>query len=327
MVRSVVVMVVSVGLVMAACALAQPGSDSLERVCPVDWRGVPLREALVGLAGRLEVAHILDPSVDPAALDRNVRMSAWHLTGEQGFRWLARSAGLAAVLVDGTFLVAAEDRLPVVWRAAGKGLATRPAEEDDARWQRVRGRRADIHWVDAPLSGVARDVAGVFEVDVIFHPAILTDQRLVCLDASQVGLDGVFGVLAEQLGARVGFLDGAVWVCPADDTSPRLPATAPAGVGEVGEARAPAAGPLNRRVRIDRSITTWAAFAARLSEAGGVSYRIEVAPGAVYPGIEAAGSVAALLEAARLVGRLSWGFEQTGPDQGPMLRLRVPEIR
>jgi len=309
-----------VGLLLVPI-LAGSGPGSLESVCPVDWRGATLGEALAELAPRLEVPYILDVSVDAAALNRRVRMSASHLTGAQAFRWLARSAGLEAALVDGTFLIAAEDRLPAVWRSTGTGGGNRRPSGDDGRWRLVQERRADLRWIDSPLSGVARDISAAFGVDVVFHQAILADQPLVGLEASQVGFDRVRQALAGQLAARVEYVDGAVWVRPRNHSSSRLPSSRPWSDG--GQPRASTSGPLTQPVRIGPSAGTWSAFAGRLAEAGRLSYRVEAPPATPYPTIEAAGSVAAVLEAARLLGWLSWSLEETGEQGGPRLRIEV----
>ena len=56
----------------------------------VQWRGTSVGAALAELADRLNMRMIMDRSLRQADLDRPVRMSARHLTGEQAFRWTAR---------------------------------------------------------------------------------------------------------------------------------------------------------------------------------------------------------------------------------------------
>lgn len=316
-------------LLIVGPAIAQPGPatsrpSSLTAVCPVDWRGAPLDDALGELASRLEVSYVLDSSVDAAALARTVRMSASHLTGEEALRWLARSAGLAAVRIDDVFVIAAEERLPAVWRTRVVRDGVLPAGDDPRRRRLLEGR-AGINWVDSPLSGVAQDISAGFGVDVVFHPAILDGQKLVYLvEDSQVGFDRVRDALQVQLGARVSFFDGAVWVGPADVVPAPRVTTRPAGGDK--KARDRASRSLSRRVRIDRSVTSWAAFADRLGEAGGLGHRIEVPPAASYPMIEAVGSVEAVLQAARLLGWLSWQLEPPVPADGTVtVKIQIHE--
>jgi hypothetical protein len=298
------------------------GTVGLKDACPILYRGTPFRTALAELADRLGVRYILDASIPAAILDEPVRMSALHLTGDQAFRWLARIGGVTAVLVDGMFLVAPDDRLPAVWRATGTSSPSQRSL-DEARLARLNTRRADIEWVDAPLSGVAEDVSGLFGVDVIFHPALLADSKLIYLKEAGVSLEAVREALARQLGARTEFYDGALWVCPADEPPRWLAATSRPAETQARDTEEFRVLPLDAWVSVDRSASSWAALAAALGSAAGVPCSTEAAPGASYPGVEANGSVAEVLEGLRMLGLVSWNAEPGGSPNEAKLRIAV----
>jgi hypothetical protein len=300
--------------------------SDLNGICSLQLRGTRLREAFAELADRLGVRYILDASIPAAAMEEPVRISATHLTGQQAFRWVARTAGVSAVLVDGIFLVAPEDRLPAVWRATGTGTPSERASED-ARWARVNGRRIDVNWVDAPLTGVAEDVANLFGVDVLYHPALLAAPKLVYMRESGVNLERIREVLGRQLNARTELYDGALWICPQGEVVQWLPASgrpADAAASRPEEFHAP---PLDMWVGVDRSVTTWAAFAAAVSAASGVPCAVDGEEGAVYPGIETAGSVAEVLDGLRMLGMVAWNIGPEGPANGPRINIKVREKR
>ena len=102
--------------ILALAAQAVAAASSLDELCPVEWRNVPLKQALEELTGRFRLPVLLDDSVTPEVARTPVRLFARHLTGRQALRWLARWAGLEAVFVDDNLLVAQPDRLPRIWR-------------------------------------------------------------------------------------------------------------------------------------------------------------------------------------------------------------------
>lgn len=298
----------------------------LNEVCPVTWRGTPLREAFAELAERLGVRYILDSSIPPAALDEPVRLSAGHLTGQQAFRWLARIGGLSAVLVDGVFLVAAEDRLPAVWRLTGTGfLPDRPSEA--ARWAKVNARKADINWVDAPLAGVAEDVAALFGVDLLFHPALLADPKLLYVRENGVDLDRVREVVSRQLKARTTLYDGALWVHPEGENVHWLPAIPDHSKENAPESEGLYDSPLDSWLIVDRSVTTWAAFAEAVSTSARVSCVLDDQAGTAYPVLETAGSVAEVLEGLRMLKLVAWNIAPQGPSGAPTINIKLRENR
>lgn len=294
----------------------------LNEVCPVTWRGTPLREALGELADRLGARYILDSSIPAASLTEPVRISASHLTGQQAFRWLARTGGLSAVLVDGVFLVSTEDRLPALWRLTGTGvLADRPSEE--ARWAKVNDKRADINWVDAPLTGVAEDVAALFGVDVLYHPTLLADPKLLYMRETGVNLERVREVLGRQLKARTTLYDGALWVHPAGEIVHWLPA-----IPTDEKEPAPAAdsfqtSPLDNWLIVDRSVKSWAEFAEAVSASARVSCVVNEEAGTVYPVLETAGSVAEVLEGLRMLRLAAWNMAPEGPFSAPAINIKL----
>jgi hypothetical protein len=304
-----------VSVLLAGLTAARAAETPLSEPCALDLRGVPLSQALPELATRLEVPYILDASVDEAAMGRPIRMSARHLSGEQAFRWLARLADLQAVLVDGTFLVATPDRLPAVWRVA--------RDSTGAADTATRPQRIDLSWIDAPPSRVAADVAEHYGIDVVFHPDVLAEggQR-VHAERSQASVNDICAVLADQLGAQVELLDGAVWVHPATGAVPSRPASNPAPAGSVTSwaGRDPL---LDRPLVVEASIGTWLALADRLGVAGGVRCAVSMPPGVPYPRIEARGTVGEVLEAGRLLGYLSWKLDEDPADGARILRLEA----
>lgn len=309
---------------MSASATQPQARVGLNDVCPVEWRGTPLRQALGELAERLGVRYILDASIPATVLDEPVRMSAVHLTGQQAFRWLARMGGISAVLVEDVFLVAPDDRLPAMWRMTGTGSPSQRASEE-AKWARANAKRVDVNWVDAPLAGVAEDVRGLFGIDLLFHPLLLAEPKLVYLRETGINLDRFREVLGRQLNARTELFDGALWAYPEGETVEWLPATGrPAETMAAWPDESPMS-PLDRWLGIDRSVTTWEALAEAISAAARVPCDIRSEAGAAYPGIEAAGSVAEVLEGLRMLGLVAWNIAPEGPSSGPRINIRVRE--
>lgn len=298
----------------------------LNEVCPVTWRGTPLREALAELAERLGVRYILDSSIPAAALAEPVRISATHLTGQQVFRWLARTGGFSAALVDGVFLVAAEDRLPAIWRMSGtSALTDRPPEE--ARWAKVNAKRADINWVDAPLTGVAEDVSALFGVDVLYHPTLLADPKLLYMRETGVSFERVREIVGRQLKAQTTLYDGALWVHPEGEVVHWLPTIPVRQEATAAEADSFRPSPLDKWLIVDRSVTSWTAFAEAVSASAGVSCLVKEEAGTAYPVVETAGSIVEILEGLRMLGLVAWNIAPEGPSSAPRINLKVREKR
>lgn len=296
--------------------------DRLGAPYPVDWRGLPLRAVLDSLSKDLATPYVVDAAVPAEAMDQRLRLFAAHLTGGQAFRWAARLGGLAAVVRDGAVLIAPPANLPRLWRLTAELPSADPAEQE--RLLAIDQARASITWIDAPLSSIGRDVSANLGIDTIFHPRVLAQEGLVHMESSQASLDAIRRALEEQLKTRTQIYDGALWVVPDD-----LPAEAPATQSSAGgilspQADGPAAGvgPLDQFVILDESVTDWPGFSGRLSRAAGVACR--VAPGVGGFGVpwQARGAAGEVLEAARLLGRLSWAL--LSADQNG---TRVIEIR
>jgi hypothetical protein len=296
----------------------------LNDLCPVYLRGTPLRQAFAELADRLGVRYILDASIPAATLDEPVRMTALHLTGQQAFRWLARIGGVSAVLVDGVFLVAPEERLPAMWRATGTGTPSQRASEE-TRWARVNSRRVNVDWIDAPLAGVAQDTAELFGVDLLYHPALLAEPRLLYLKETEVNLDRLREVLGRQLNARTDLYDGALWVSPQGETVHWLSATGGTPEAVASQPESFSTPPQDMWVAVDASVTSWAALAETISAAAGIPCGVDGAEGAAYPGIQAAGSVAEVLDGLRMLGLVVWNVAPEGPSSGPRIKIKVRE--
>lgn len=305
---------------LAAQATTRPAS--LDAACPVDWRGASLAQALSELSGRLGVPCILDASVGEEAKQRRLRMTAKHLSGAEAFRWTARLAGLEAVLVDGTFLVASTDRIPAVWRTRDQAA---PGHADP-RWLHARQRRATIQWIDTPPSGVAADVSAEFGLDMIFDPGLLEEPRLVCLEGGDLDLDRVLELLAGQLSVKFSFTDGALWARPAGAegkaSSASRPGAGPAPLS-LPQASSRPVGGLSAWVHLDGAIESWQAFGAQIQVASGMPCSVGGLTERTYPRFQTQGPVRDVLEAARLLGWLDWRVQNGSPGNTPLLQVEV----
>lgn len=319
-------------IVMAIlCSSAAPVAameNRPEAVRTVDWRGLPLRQALDQLARDTTIPYVIGKSVPPEAMDRRIRLFASHLNGRQAYRWAARLAGLEAVIREGVALIALPQELPRIWRLTG-GPAAEPSGWQE-RLQAISRQRANINWVDAPLSGVARDISATFGIDVLFHPRIRSEQPLIHLELSEASFDALQSAIEEQLKARALLVDGALWVVPADMEWDQ-PAARPSPHASVLPAEVrpgPATGPLDQFVVLDRSVRSWQDVCDRLSRAGEVDCRVSP-PDAPFSGpLEARGTLGEVLEAARLLGRLTWQLAPRSPQGAARLEIRPePEER
>lgn len=313
-------------LVLPVClALVSPGraQELLYSPCPVDWAGTPLAQALSDLAGRLKAPYILDASVTDDVLQRRVRFTAAHLDGRQALRWTAKSVGLDAVLVDGAMVIAAPERLPGTWRLTGTaGSPPVGLPEHLSRWQAARAVKKDMAWVDVPLSRVARDISTLFGVDVVFSPEILSDQGLVRLEGTGLGLDEVLKAISEQLQASARFEDGVIWIQPSRTAESR-PAVAPtdtpamALAGPVGQTNM-----LGRAISVDFPGPGADTLGQALRQAG-VDCRVEPGVEQATKRLQSRGTLAEILEAGRMLEGWDWRMADEKDAQGPVLVLRT----
>lgn len=308
------------------------GAADLAKPCPIDWRGVPLGQAVRELADRLDVAYILDPSVTQEVLGASVRLTAVHLNGRQAFRWTARAAGLDAVVVEGVVVIGRADRLPRVWRLSGSipeagPAGSRPSPDDadsptlEPRAGEFRNRRVDLAWLDAPLSRVRKDISDRFGIDLVFHARILEQQRLVRLEGPSLGWDDVENALGQQLDAVAEYDDGVIRVEPRPATS--RPADPPAGSDPTTLAATDSDSVLFRPVEISFAGGNARNLGETLSRAAGINCRVEAPEGTQWGPISARGSLLEILEAARILE--GWECKITaadGPD-GSILLIRT----
>ena len=312
-------------LLILAPSLAARAAGPLDAPCRLDWRGVPLQQALGELAGRLGLPYLLDASVTDQTAQTPVRLFAVHLTGRQALRWLARWAGLEAVVVDGTVLIARPDRLPGVWRGLTPTRSPDAGPAGEPPWQAARQRQADVNWTDAPLSLVARDLAARFGIDLIFHAQILKRQELIYLHRSQLRLDHLCEVLARHFDADIDYVDGALWARPKPDRPTSRPGQG--AVGRPARVAQPKLDPrLARPVVIARPAARWPALGDLLAKATGLSCRVVVPPGTAAPAWEARGSAAEILEAGKLLGRLDYQLQPPGSQKPPVLLIQVRPV-
>ena len=185
-----------------------------EGPCAGDWRGVALNKALADVGRRCGVKYLADASLPAEAMDREVRLSVRHLTGQQTARWLARIAGLDAVEVEGSLVLAAPKRAKLIAQELSPEDAARRSRADASAWRNLKTRHAAVNWDQTPLSRVANDASASFGVDVIYHPDLLSEPLLITMSREDADIAQVAAALADQLHATVEFLDGALWVHP-----------------------------------------------------------------------------------------------------------------
>jgi hypothetical protein len=306
---------------------------ALDELCPVEWRNVQFKQAVEELAGQFSLPVLFDTSVTPEIAQTPVRLFARHLTGRQALEWLARWAGVEAAFVDGSLLIARPERLPRIWhKEIAAPVSSQPAPK--APWLAIRDRLADIAWVDAPLSLVARDVSTRFGIDLIIQPEILKTEHLVNLQQTGVTLGKLCESLASQLEAGVDLVDGALWVRPRGDLATTQPGTGPAGsatrpaalripLASVGSSHVSLEALLACQIVIDPPAPDWLTFVKRLTAGAQIDVRLQVAAGAGPPDWVARGTVREILEAAKLLGRLDYQLEPSGAGNGPGLLIKA----
>lgn len=290
-------------------------ASGLEGPYPIEWQGLAFEDALHELAGRLDLPYILDASVPSETAQTRIRLTAKHLDGRQALRWLARSAGLDAVVMDDSILMARPDRLPEAWRwhEGTKG-------GESANWSSLKDRTAAVDWVDAPLSVVIRDLPRLFSVDLVVHPEVLAKEILIHLQSPNSTLESVCGELAKSLDAEVGLYDGVIWARPAHLTRPTS-APAPAALPTIITAKTDK--PLYRLLAIDRPLADWQAFKGLIARTTGFTCRLEVASGASPAKLEGRGTVGDILEGVRLLGLMSYQLQPGGENGSGTLLIQV----
>ena len=278
-----------------------------------------MKEALLELSGRLSLPYILDDSVPTDVLERPIRLTARHLTGQQTLRWLARMVDLEAVVVEGTVLLAPAERLPQTWRLTGTGDAP-PRNSDLERWQTTLNQSISVQWMDVPLSRVARDLEEQMGFDVIFAPSVLEQGDLIRLEEPKITVEATIRHLSEILNVRADFMDGALWFHSGREPIFRAPArsTTVPTVPDSG----PAEG-MDRMIQLDESLSSWSALADRLAEKLGARPQIEIPAGTGAPDIQAAGSIDDILEAGQLMGWFVWHLGPLPDSDRPVLNIRV----
>jgi len=305
---------------------AAPTPSPLNELCPIEYRNVPLKEAIQELSGRLRVPVLMDTSVPPETAAMPVRLYTRHLTGEQVLRWLARWAGLEAALVDGSMIIGGPEHLPRIWRQdRPPNTSTQPASS--AAWLAVRGQSADIEWIDVPLSLVSREASSRFGTDVIIHPSILLGDHLVHIQQTGITLEQLCISLTTQLDAEADFLDGALWIYPRRGASSSTQPTARSALARPPGAPQPSLEViLAHEVMIDRPLPDWSAFARLVTAGTRVDCRVQAPSGAHPPDWHARGTAREILEAGKLLGLLDYHLEPSGTGTMPILLIRVHGI-
>lgn len=314
------------GFVVLAISSAVFAAGPLDAPCHLDVRSTPFRQTLDQLTARLGIPYVMDSSVMERDAQKPIRLFAEHLTGWQAIRWQARLAELEAVLIEGTVFVARQDRLPFAWRNSVI-LKSKKAQASDAKdWQSIRLRQADIQWMDAPLSLLARDVSSRFGIDIIFHTEILKKHNLIHLACPKMRLDSLCKALQTHLDAEIEYLDGAIWAHPRNVHLASQPAPQKRD-RLVQQAAEPTQGDFwARQVVIDRKMTDWQALGDVLGSVIGLKCRMVVPPGVSGPDWDASGSATDILEAGKLLGRLNFQLKSDSHQKPPVLLIQVRPI-
>ncbi len=294
----------------------------LEQPCPIEWRGQSLKEALDQLSTRLGVPWIRDQAVSDQRLEARVRFYAAHLNGRQAFRWTARLAGLDAVLTSHlrgnrpVILVAEASRLPRSWMASGSAGGLSASPEQAARWSGLQARRADVEWIDLPMTQVGREMATLFGVDLAVSPDITDQVDMVHIELGQATVGDVLTELGRQLKGSARFEDGLVWLSSGA-------ASRPAGAKEETPPTLTGA----RWPLVEVAIRNPASFSdlsRQIQAGGGLKCRIKAAANQVPPELQACGALADVLEALRLIEGWAWRHQQTDNRDGGEVLISVP---
>lgn len=307
-------------LSLLGTGVATRAAGPLERPCPMDWRSTPFSQAVHELAAKLNLAYVLDESVSTELAQTPVRFMADHLTGREALRWLARWVGVEAVVMGETVYLAPPGRLPRAWEH--DLLDPSAGQIGRARWEQALTRRADITWIDAPLSLVARNISKEYGIDLILPPDVLAGHDLVQIERLQIGLEDLCEALGTALGTQLGYSDGVV-----TDNRHRDPQTQEAASSPAPAVAAPAGpalpSPLAAPLAIDQPLADWLTFRARLSTATGLDCRLEGTPPGRPPFAQARGSVQEILDAASMLGVLDFQFLRPEGQNAPFLLIQV----
>ncbi len=282
----------------------------------VRYRGVPLEEAWRDLAAKAGVVAVLDPSLPADVRQQRIRLETRHLDAEQALRWLGRVAGLEVIEREGVYWAGPAHAAPHAWQIASAS----PAQDGLAD---ARRQRAEIDWLDSPLSRVKRDVSEHFAIDLIYAPAILTDQPLISGTLNSAGLDDVLALVEDKLNAQAVFADAACWMQPREAPWPRWLRRASNLAGErsgirPGERATPRASTM---IRVDRGVSSWRELTEGIQRQGG-RVRWDLSANPVYPEPAAHGTLEEILVAAQMLGRLSCDRTKAG-DQGVVWSVRI----
>lgn len=319
----------AIGLTVLLAGATGSAAAELNKILPVEWRAVPLNDAINELSSRLNTPYVLDTSVTQETLTRPVRMSATRLTGRQAFRWTVRTVGFDAVLINGAMLIAAPDRLPRTWQIMGAiGPDGNPSRTDPQKTglhmiTESEALRVDLDWMDAPLSRVSRDISDRFGVDVIFHSSILSAEPLIRLQGQDLNLETIRQAFAEQIGATCRYEDGVFWVQPDQANAKREGMELPEPPSTMDTTPM---GPLpsSRPIRICVQNEGWNTLERQFSQTSGINCRIQVASGVEAPIMSARSTILEGLEALRLLAGWSWQFTLSPADQPADLVIHVP---
>jgi hypothetical protein len=322
-------------IVSCFCLLLSAVAPPLQQICPVEWRGVPASTAFEELQARFKMTVAVRANVDPARLGEEVRLSASHLTGEQVFRWVARISKLDVLFT--------EDSVIITPMGQGTNKAAVGTSTTRSVWPASAARRTSIHWNDTPLSRVSDDISAAFDVDVIFDAPVADDADLVTLEEANADLQTIAQGLAKQLEASVELLDGALWVHrPAvtrqnpitrpdsqiEQPKPQVEMPEPPKPNSRPASRSQAISPstpLAKTVSVPPGIAGWREWGQQLSQAAGCPILMDIPAGAVYPRIEAVGSLIDILEAGRVLGLFTWLTEPATTGHDFTVRIRVRE--
>ncbi len=315
------------------------GPVRMNVIIPADFRGESLENVLDQVSELAGCKYSIDSSVSSEHLRRPVRMYARHLSALQLTDWAVRLVDLEMVcLEDRLVVVAPQNWASWRWEVAptfnmwkvGDPSAAGPSSQP-AQWEKCVSKeqgnplltqKADIEWTDSPLSRVCRDISDRFGVDLLIHPQLRQYQPLVNFQGSSVSLGALCEVLAKQVKADIFLIGKVLWAVEHNEIWMKNRVFR--RQSDISKQDWIRVGPdLERPLFVDEKVANWAAWATKLSEAGGLRCRLVSEGKGRYPDIQAKGSVREILEAARLCDLIYWSMGREQADGADIIYMQV----
>jgi hypothetical protein len=305
-----------------------------------DFRGESLQVVLGDICNRAGCDYAVDSSVLPKQLDRPVRMYAQHLSVLQVIRWAARIADLEVIRHKDHLLLTSPDVLGVTWDQSripsqvvdvGNAMQSTSAPVEQKKGIRrppdasvsfsCLDRKADLEWLDAPLSRVSRDISRKYGIDFLIHPGVREFQPLVQLNGSRITLKQACQILGKQIKADIFLIDNVLWAVQSEDS--QIKRKLFAWRTDTPEHGNRAYAGLQRRVLIEKTVRDWNVFADQFTRSIGMPCRLAGSRPGRFPEIRAEGSAREILEAARLCGLINWSMKGEPADGANIIYMQI----